>query len=240
MSHPAGAPPLRLRGARVTMRPLEPPDFEAWSEVRLRNAAWLEPWEPQRLEGAPDPARDRQAFERRCAARDRERQMGTAYALGLFVDGALAGEVNLSNVARGAMQSGTIGYWIDRERAGRGYVAEGVVVVVRFAFEDLGLHRVEVCVIPRNHNSRRVMEKLGLRQEGLAERFLEINGTWEDHLRFGFTAEEWRARREELAARWLVPAQSASSPSAAPAAASAPSAAARAARGSASRTSRAR
>ena len=205
MSHPAGAPPLRLRGARVTMRPLEPSDFEAWSEVRLRNAAWLEPWEPQRLEGAPDPARDRQAFERRCAARDRERQMGTAYALGLFVDGALAGEVNLSNVARGAMQSGTIGYWIDRERAGRGYVAEGVVVVVRFAFEDLGLHRVEVCVIPRNHNSRRVMEKLGLRQEGLAERFLEINGTWEDHLRFGFTAEEWRTRREELASSWLVP-----------------------------------
>lgn len=204
MSHPAGTPPLRLRGARVTMRPLEPSDYDAWSEVRLRNAAWLEPWEPQRLEGAPDPARDRQAFERRCAARDRERQMGTAYALGLYVDGTLAGEVNLSNVARGAMQSGTIGYWIDRDRAGRGYVAEGVVVVARFAFEDLGLHRVEVCVIPRNHNSRRVMEKLGFRQEGLAERFLEINGTWEDHLRFGFTAEEWRARREELAARWLV------------------------------------
>ena len=53
--------------------------------------------------------------------------------------------------------------------------------------------------MPRNTNSRRVMEKLAIREEGIAERFLEINGTWEDHVRYGITAEEWAARRDELA-----------------------------------------
>jgi ribosomal-protein-alanine N-acetyltransferase len=77
------------------------------------------------------------------------------------------------------------------------------VVLTQFAFDELRLHRLEICIIPRNRNSRRVMEKLGIREEGVAERFLEINGTWEDHVRYGFTAEEWRDRREELAAAWL-------------------------------------
>ena len=97
----------------------------------------------------------------------------------------------------------TIGYWIDEARAGKSYMSEAVLVATRFALEDLQLHRVEICIIPRNHNSRRVMEKLGYREEGIAERFLEINGTWEDHVRYGFTIEEWRVRREELVAQWL-------------------------------------
>ena len=59
--------------------------------------------------------------------------------------------------------------------------------------------------MPRNHNSRRVMEKLGIREEGIAERLLEINGVWEDHVRYGFTVEEWRARRTELTLAWLTP-----------------------------------
>jgi ribosomal-protein-alanine N-acetyltransferase len=101
------------------------------------------------------------------------------------------------------MQCGTIGYWIDEARAGKSYMSEAVLVVSKYAFEELGLHRMEICIIPRNHNSRRVMEKLGIREEGLAERFLEINGVWEDHVRYGFTVEEWRQRRNELSAEWL-------------------------------------
>jgi ribosomal-protein-alanine N-acetyltransferase len=185
------------------LRPLVAPDFPMWSEVRVRNEAWLIPWEPSRFPGAPDPSRDRDAFAARCSARDRERQFGQAYAFGLFVDGMLAGEINLNNVQRGAMQSCTFGYWVDRARAGRSYVPEAVVVLARFAFEDLNLHRVEICIIPRNTNSRRVMDKLAIRDEGTALRFLEINGEWEDHVRYAITAEEWHERRAELAARWL-------------------------------------
>ena len=83
------------------------------------------------------------------------------------MDGQLAGEVNINNVTRGALQGATIGYWIDRERAGQGYIAEAVVVLMRFAFEQLQLHRLEICIVPRNANSRRVVEKLGVRCYGI-------------------------------------------------------------------------
>lgn len=204
-THPAAASSgLRLYGRRVMLRALLPPDFNAWSEVRTRNHDWLTKWEPIRSPLHLDPASNREAFSARCAARDRERQLGVAYAFGLFVDGEFAGEVNLNNVVRGAMQSGTIGYWIDERHAGHSYVAEGVVVLARHAFDDLKLHRLEICIIPRNSNSRRVMDKLGIRDEGLAERFLEINGVWEDHIRYGITVEEWDQRRDELSRAWLT------------------------------------
>lgn len=194
---------LRLYGRRVVLRPLVAQDFNSWSEVRRRNQEWLTKWEPARLPHHPDPEMNRDVFAARCGARDRERHAGSQYAFGLFVDGAFAGEINLNNVVRGAFQSATIGYWIDQARAGRSYMSEAVVVLSQYAFESLNLHRLEVCIIPRNYNSRRVVEKLELRNEGTAERFLEINGVWEDHVRYGFTVEEWIDRREQLLNDWL-------------------------------------
>lgn len=194
---------LRLYGRRVVLRPLVAQDFNSWSEVRRRNHDWLIKWEPARLPHHPDPEMNRDVFAARCGARDRERHAGSQYAFGIFVDGAFAGEINLNNVVRGAFQSATIGYWIDQARAGRSYMSEAVVVLSQYAFESLNLHRLEVCIIPRNYNSRRVVEKLELRNEGTAERFLEINGVWEDHVRYGITVEEWMNRREQLLHDWL-------------------------------------
>jgi [ribosomal protein S5]-alanine N-acetyltransferase len=196
-------PSPRLYGRRVMLRPLAPSDFPEWREVRIRNEAWLVPWEPRRPMSSPDPTRDRTAFEARCTARDRERNADHAYPFGVFVDQRFAGEVNINNVTRGALQGGAVGYWIDEARAGKAYIAEAVAVVIRHAFEDLSLHRLEVCIVPRNVNSRRVMDKLGLREEGVALRYLEINGTWEDHVRYAITVEEWELRRDELIAAWM-------------------------------------
>lgn len=195
---------LRLYGRRVVLRPLVPQDFNSWSEVRRRNGEWLIVWEPMKLPHHPDPETNREVFAARCGARDRERLAGSQYAFGIFVDGAFAGEININNVVRGAFQSATIGYWIDRARAGRSYMSEAVVVLAQFAFEELKLHRLEVCIIPRNKNSQRVMEKLDIRQEGIAQRFLEINGVWEDHVRYGITLEEWQIRRDELLQSWIL------------------------------------
>jgi ribosomal-protein-alanine N-acetyltransferase len=194
---------LRLFGQRVMLRPLTAQDFPTWTAVRRANEQWLVPWEPRRPPSQLDPTLNRDAFVARCAARDRDAAAGLAFGFGLFVAGELAGEINLNSVQRGAMQSATVGYWIDQARAGHGYVAEGAVAVAQFAFEELELHRLEICIVPRNHNSRRVMEKLAIREEGVAQRFLEINGIWEDHVRYGFTVEEWTARRDELRQRWL-------------------------------------
>jgi len=172
--------------------------------VRRRCNDWLTKWEPRRIPGQPDTVEDRQAFASRCSVRMREIQLGTGYGFGIFVDGAFAGEINVSSIHRGAHQSAYVGYWIDQVLAGHGYMPEAVVTVLRFCFEQLLLHRVQISIIPRNDPSRRVVEKLGLRAEGVAERYLEIAGVWEDHIRYAITVEEWDLRRDELTTTWLL------------------------------------
>ena len=121
--------------------------------------------------GSADPALDREAFRARCGAWERQRHFDAAYGFGLFLaDGRFAGEVSLGSVQRGPFQMAYVGYWIDEALAGRGYVPEGVVLLMRYAFETLALHRLEAAIVPRNTPSRRVAEKLGLRDEGIATR----------------------------------------------------------------------
>ncbi len=193
-----------LIGRRVLLRPLLQADFGAWREVRRRNHDWLERWEPQRLPHTPDPVEDRDAFALRCSARARERQLGTGYGYGIFVEGHFAGEINLNIVQRGPFQNAYVGYWIDEARAGQSLVPESLVVLCQHAFEQLSLHRLQISIIPRNRASRRVVEKLALRDEGVALRYLEINGVWEDHVRYAITVEEWDERREELLSAWVT------------------------------------
>ncbi len=192
-----------LFGRRVLLRPLETADFSKWQEVRRRNVDWLTRWEPERLLGSPDVVEDRQAFSVRCAARQRERQIGSGYGFGIFVEGHFGGEINLNSIQRGPFQSAYVGYWIDEAMAGNGYTPEAFVVAARFAFEELNLHRIQAAIVPRNQASRRVAEKLKLRDEGTAKRYLEINGVWEDHVRYAMTAEEWETRKDDLVTEWI-------------------------------------
>jgi ribosomal-protein-alanine N-acetyltransferase len=204
MRRRTGATPAAwLTGRRITLRPLADDDFSEWQEVRLANEDWLLKWEPLRPERAPDPVRDRSAFLVRCDARRRDRQSGSGFSFGVFVDGFFAGEMNLSSIHRGAHQNAYVGYWIDHRRAGHGYTPEALVAVMKFGFEELDLHRLQISIIPRNRASRRVVEKLEIRAEGVAERYLQINGVWEDHIRFAMTSEEWAVRGGALTKAWL-------------------------------------
>jgi ribosomal-protein-alanine N-acetyltransferase len=199
---------LVLTGRRVAMRPLTVADFEAWREVRIRCRDWLVKWEPRLMPGQPDATEDRRIFAARCGARERERQLGSGYGFGIFVGAArdrFAGEINLTSIQRGPYQNAYVGYWIDEAVAGNSYVPESFAVLCRFAFDELGLHRLQASIIPRNQASHRVAEKLGLRNEGTALRYLEINGLWEDHVRYAITSEDWDDRRDEFMKEWIVP-----------------------------------
>jgi ribosomal-protein-alanine N-acetyltransferase len=193
-----------LTGPRIELRPLKGSDWEQWQDVRVRSRDWLEPWEPFGEPGAPDPIAVSDAFKARCGAWERQRHFDAAYGFGIFLrNGPFIGEVSLGSVQRGPFQSANVGYWIDEPHAGHGYMPEAVVLAMRYGFEELGLHRIEAAIVPRNEASRRVAEKLGMREEGTSERFLQIRGVWEDHVRFAMTSEDWKQRKQEIEADFL-------------------------------------
>jgi ribosomal-protein-alanine N-acetyltransferase len=106
------------------------------------------------------------------------------------VDGAFVGQVTVNNIVRGSAQFASVGYWLDRDFAGRGIMPRAVAMVIDHCFFTAGLHRVEIAIRPENSNSLRVVEKLGLHEVGFAPRFLHIDGAWRDHRIYAVTVEE--------------------------------------------------
>ena len=143
-------------------------DFPAWTEVRTRNADWLLRWEPRRLPGQPDVTTDRDAFSVRCSARERERQLGTGYGFGVFVEGRFAGEINLSAIQRGPFQSAPSSTGSTSRSRPRVH-AKIAGRLIRFAVDDCGLHRLQIAIIPRN-TAAPLVEKVKIPRGGRAER----------------------------------------------------------------------
>jgi ribosomal-protein-alanine N-acetyltransferase len=174
----------------VYLRAFEPSDAEELRGLRLKNRVWLQAFEPIRPERMWTLSEQRRELELEGDLRREDRR----YVHGIFLsdDDRLVGRVSLDNVVRGAWQNATLGYFVGQEHNGRGIATHAVVDAVRFAFRDIGLHRVQAGVMPRNVASIRVVEKAGFRYEGLSPRYLQINGVWEDHNMYAITVEEWR------------------------------------------------
>lgn len=172
-----------LKGAGVRLRPPRMSDFREWAALREASRDFLQPWEPTWA----DDDLTRPAFRRRLSLYARDRDLGQGYAFFVFreEDGALVGGVNLRNVMRGVAQSAEIGYWAGQPFVRKGYTAAGVRAVTRFAFDVLGLHRVEAACCTDNEASHRLLLKVGFTEEGMARGYLKINGSWRDHLLFG-------------------------------------------------------
>ncbi|MEI9965823.1 MAG: GNAT family protein [Caulobacteraceae bacterium] len=183
---------LSLIGEGVRLRPPRAGDHVAWSELRLGSRPFLQPWEPTW------PADDlgKAAFRRRLAAYARDIDADQAYPFFIFraKDDVLVGGVTLSNVRRGVAQMASVGYWIGQPYARRGHMSAAVRAVAGFAFERLGLHRLEAACIPDNTPSRDLLLKVGFRLEGEARAYLKINGIWRDHLLFGMLAGDFARR----------------------------------------------
>ena len=105
-------------------------------------------------------------------------------------DGDVVGQVTVSGLSFGSLSSGSIGYWISQDRAGKGITPTAVALVADWCFTGLGIHRVEICIRPENVSSLRIVRKLGMRYEGLRRRYIHIDGDWRDHFCFAVTIDE--------------------------------------------------
>lgn len=177
---------LSLEGQGVRLRAPRWRDYSQWSDLRRVSRDFLQPWEPV----WPEDDLERAAYRRRLIAYAREMDAGNAYPFFIFrtSDNALVGGVTLSNVRRGVAQMGTLGYWMGQPYAGQGHMTAALRPLIAFAFETLGLHRVEAACLPDNQASHKLLLKSGFREEGKARAYLKINGSWRDHLLFGIVA----------------------------------------------------
>ncbi len=155
----------------------------------MANAEWLARWEPTSTQSWQ--ARNSIGEYHRTLSRLRSAaRLGIMLPFMIVYGDRLVGQLNVSNVVRGALRSCSVGYWIDSSVAGRGITPTALALAIDHCLTEARLHRVEVDIRPENHASIRVVEKLGLRREGYHERFLDIDGAWRDHLSFAITTEE--------------------------------------------------
>jgi ribosomal-protein-alanine N-acetyltransferase len=182
-----------IRGGGLLLRAPRLEDHEDWAALREASRAFLKPWEP--IWPADDLTRS--AFRRRIKRYAREIEEDTAYPFFLFrePDGALLGGLTLGMVRRGVSQAATLGYWMGEGHAGHGYMSGGVRLAVGYAFETLRLRRIEAACVPHNGASMRLLEKVGFRREGYARQYLNINGTWQDHVLFALLTDDLRLDR---------------------------------------------
>ncbi|WP_058234370.1 GNAT family N-acetyltransferase [Devriesea agamarum] len=196
--------PVELREEQILLRPLRRRDENAWREVRTRNAQWLQPWEPTGPLGSFAPPN----FTEYRKSLAHQAKHGLLFPFAIEYAGHFVGQVTGGHIVRGALSSMPIGYWIDRAVAGRGITPVAVALLTDYCFREQGLHRIEINVRPENAPSLRVVEKLGLRDEGLRKAYLHIDGAWRDHRSFALCAEEVpHGLRARLAERERRPGQ---------------------------------
>jgi len=113
-------------------------------------------------------------------------------------DEGLAGVVNVSEPVMGVFQSAYLGFYAITGLEAQGYMAEGLSLVLDYAFEELDFHRLEANIQPANLASRALVARLGFRMEGFSPRYLMIDGMWRDHERWAILSDEWPTHRQRL------------------------------------------
>lgn len=183
----------------IVLRPIRMRDQRVWREVNRRNRDWLRPWEATVPPAGPGHHIQRPTYRQMVRHLRAEAHAGRMLPFVVEYRGRMVGQLTVAGISWGSMCSGHVGYWVDQEVAGRGVMPTAVALVADHCFHSAGLHRLEVCIRPENTPSRRVVEKLGFREEGLRPRYLHIDGAWRDHLVYALTAGEVP---EGLLARW--------------------------------------
>jgi [ribosomal protein S5]-alanine N-acetyltransferase len=167
---------------RLLVRIPDARDARRFAEYFERNDDHFAPWSIPRPEGFTTA----RFWRERLPLCKPELERGIA-ARFIFLEkkkprGAMIGEANLTQIFRGAFMACYLGYSLDEEFVGKGYMTEGLARVLAFAFEDLGLHRVMANYVPTNERSAKVLSRLGFDIEGYARDYLFIDGQWRDHV----------------------------------------------------------
>jgi [ribosomal protein S5]-alanine N-acetyltransferase len=158
----------------VYLRPVNRRDRAEFLALMQQSRALHEPW--------IQPPLSSLSFHNYLARTQREDHEGLLICQ--RSDDAIAGVININNIIRGSFLSASLGYYVGEPFAGRGYMREGVKLVLRYAFRDLGLHRLEANIQPDNRPSIALVKSCGFVYEGLSPRFLFIDGQWRDHERW--------------------------------------------------------
>ncbi|MBS0240556.1 MAG: GNAT family N-acetyltransferase [Proteobacteria bacterium] len=187
------APPLKC--GRVLLVEPDRRYFEAWSLLRETSRQHLEPFEPAWAEDELSRGAYRRRLQR--YAEERARGTGVAFFVLRASDRALVGGVTLSSIRRGVTQSAALGYWIGLPFVRQGYASDAVRGVLAYAFGKLDLNRVEAACMPSNRASMGVLERTGFHREGLALKYLRINGRLEDHYLLARLRDDLAIRRDE-------------------------------------------
>lgn len=178
-------PRVLARGRATLLRALADSDREEYLALVRDSRVLHRPW--------VSPPETPQAFARYLA---RGRRPDAALLAVCRRDvRAIAGVFSISEIVRGPLESGYLGYYAAARHAGSGYMTEGLTLVLRYAFLRLKLHRLEANIQPQNARSIALVERCGFRREGYSRRYLKIAGRWRDHERWAILREDWRARR---------------------------------------------
>ena len=161
----------------------------------LGNREWLRPWEATNPYG---PTSFDFKGQIRSLLRQLENNDGMPFVI--LYQGEIVGQLNVANILHGSVSSCVLGYWIAPEVAGLGITPTAVALAMDYMFNAVGIHRVEIDIRPENGASIRVVQKLGLRYEGLKKNYIHINGDWRDHYVFALTFDEVK---DGVLNRWL-------------------------------------
>lgn len=169
----------KLSSKNIYIRLLTVEDAEAMVSLQLENRVFFSQFAMERN----DDFYTLENQQKRIQMLVENAKQDLDYYFGIFTtnDDELIGTVNLFAVMRGSIQSAWLGYFLDEKHNGKGYTTEAVRLIVKYAFDELKLHRVEAGVMPHNIGSISVLEKAGFEKEGLARKNVKINGKWEDH-----------------------------------------------------------
>lgn len=164
----------------VALRLVSTDDVADLTALAVRNLAFLAPWEPLRSHRYATESAQRQMIMDALA----RHAGGVAVPLVILLDGEVVGRVNLSDIVGGVFQSAHLGYWVSEHVNGRGIATAAIAALLRLAFEDYDLHRVQAGTLVHNIASQKVLLRNGFTEIGLAPRYLKIAGEWQDHLLF--------------------------------------------------------